>query len=403
MKTACKMKILMVLETEFPPDVRIENEMQALTEAGHEVHLACSTRKNRPEKEGFGKSIIHRKKISAFIYKSSVGCLKFPFYFNFWRNFIFTICSKEKFDTIHIHDLPLSQIGVDVKRKFNTRLVIDLHENWPALIKIAPHTQTVLGKLLSSNTQWREYELKMLPEADKVITIIEEARDRVISLGIESSKISMVSNTINFENLSIQTEKKNPDTLTIFYGGAINRHRGLQLVLEAIKMCVLKNIKIRFWIVGDGSFRKELETISMKLKIDSQVHFWGHKPFIGMLEILAESDAAIIPHLRTDNNDASSPNKLYQYMYLNKPIISSDCTSLKRIINETHTGFIYKNDSSVDLFQLLEKLSGDRKLLDEINGNGRKAVMEKYNWNIDKKRLIEAYRGLAENNSRLSL
>jgi glycosyltransferase involved in cell wall biosynthesis len=396
------MKILMVLETEFPPDVRVENEMLALTEAGHEVHLACSTKKNRPEKEGFGKSIIYRKKITTFIYKSSVGCLKFPFYFNFWRNFIFTICGKERYDVIHIHDLPLSQIGVDVKRKFNTRLVIDLHENWPALIKIAPHTQTVLGKLLSSDNQWREYEQKMLPEADKVITIIEEARDRVIGLGIESGKISMVSNTINFENLSIQAEKKNTNILTIFYGGAINRHRGLQLVLKAIKMCVLNNVKIKFWIVGDGSFRKELEKISLQLKIDSQVHFWGHKPFIEMLEILAESDAAIIPHLRTENNDASSPNKLYQYMYLNKPIISSDCTSLKRIINETHTGFIYKNDSPGDLFQLIERLSYDRKLLDEINGNGRKAVMEKYNWNIDKQRLIEAYRGLTENNSPLS-
>ena len=107
------------------------------------------------------------------------------------------------------------------------------------------------------------------------------------------------------------------------------------------------------------------------------------------------SDAAIIPHIRNDNNDASSPNKLYQYMYLNKPIISSDCISLKRIINQTHTGFIYKNDSADDLSLLLERLSADRKILDELNGNGRKAVIEKYNWNIDKKRLLDAYRDLS--------
>ena len=78
-------------------------------------------------------------------------------------------------------------------------------------------------------------------------------------------------------------------------------------------------------------------------------------------------------------------------MYLNKPVISSDCTSLKRIINETNTGFIYKNDSPEELFDLLEKLNRNRKLLEDLNGNGRKAVMEKYNWNIDKKRLIQAY------------
>ena len=381
----------MLLESEFPHDVRVENEMLALSEAGHEVHLACTTRKNLPLSDKSGNSIIHRKSISSFIYKSSVGCLKFPFYFNFWRKFVFSLCEKEAYDVIHINDLPLSKIGVEVKQKYHTRLVIDLHENWPALLKTASHTQTILGRFLSSNRQWVEYEKRMLVEADKVITIIEEARDRVNALGVDRDKICMVSNTINFNDLSILPGKTDSEFLTLFYGGAINRHRGLQIVLEAIRLCASKNLKIRLWIVGDGSYRKELERISTEYKIDSLVKFWGHKPFREMLGLLADSDAALIPHLRTENNDASSPNKLYQYMYLNKPVISSDCTSLKRIINETNTGFIYKNDSPVELFYLLEKLYGNRKLLEDLNGNGRKAVMEKYNWNIDKERLIQAY------------
>jgi glycosyltransferase involved in cell wall biosynthesis len=388
------MKILFILESEFPPDVRVENEMSALTESGNEVHLACSTRKNRLENEKFGDVFVHRKKMSDFIYKSSVGCLKFPFYFNFWRKFIFKLCAEISFDVIHISDLPLSKIGYEAKRKFGLKLVIDLHENWPALLKTAPHTQTIAGRLLSNNKQWVKYEMEMLPKADKIITIIEEARDRIIKLGIEPGKVSMVSNTINFEGLSIEPKQNLSGRLTVFYGGAINRHRGLQLVLEAIGICKSKNININLWIVGDGSYRKDLELLSEKLGIESCVKFFGHKPFREMLGILAESDAAIIPHLRTDNNDASSPNKLYQYMYLNKPIISSDCISLKRIINQTHTGFIYKNDSPEDLYHLLEKLSADRKLLEEIDGNGRKAVMEQYNWNIDKERLLNAYREL---------
>ena len=385
------MKILMVLESEFPPDVRVENEMLALTEAGHELHLACSTRKNRAQIENFGKAVIHRKVITPFIYKSSVGCLKFPFYFNFWRKYIFSLCTTEKFDIIHIHDLPLSKTGVEIKRQFNTKLVIDLHENWPALIKTAAHTQTFLGRVLSSNKQWVKYERKMLPEADMVITIVEEARERVARLGIDREKICMVSNTINFENLSVKTKKKETGSFIIFYGGAINIHRGLQVVLNAIKINADKGLNIKFWIVGAGSFRKQLEDLTASLNIESYVRFFGQKPFDEMLEIMAESDVAIIPHIRTDNNDASSPNKLYQYMYLNKPIISSDCTSLERIINETKTGFIYHYDSPQDLALLTEKLHKNRSLLNDIEGNGKRAVMEKYNWNIDKKRLIQAY------------
>jgi glycosyltransferase involved in cell wall biosynthesis len=388
------MKILIVLESEFPPDVRVENEVLALTEAGHEVHIACSTRKNRALEEKSGKAFIHRKPMSSFIYKSSVGCLKFPFYFNFWRRFIFTLCLEYQFDAIHISDLPLSRIGVEAKRKYKALLIIDLHENWPALLKTAPHTQTLAGRLLSSNRQWIRYEKKMLPEADMVITIIEEARDRVINLGIDPGRVAMVSNTINFENLSIKTREKDETFLTLFYGGAINRHRGLQVVLEALKICAQKNLRIRLLIVGDGSFRKELEKISIKYKLSSNVSFLGHKPFAEMLEVLSQADAALIPHVRTDNNDASSPNKLYQYMYLDIPIISSDCTSLKRIINDTHTGFIYKSASVQELATLLEKLSLNKNLLKEVIGNGKKAVIEKYNWNIDKRRLVDAYNRL---------
>jgi glycosyltransferase involved in cell wall biosynthesis len=284
---------------------------------------------------------------------------------------------------------------VEIKKRFNTHLVIDLHENWPALIKTAAHTQTFLGRLLSSNKQWINYERRMLPEADRVITIIEEARDRVINLGIDPLKVSMVSNTINFENLSINPKTRNDDSFVIFYGGAINRHRGLQVVLNAMKMLINKNIDVRLWIVGDGSFRKSLEQQSEQLGIGSNVRFHGQKPFNELLNILADADVAIIPHVRTDNNDASSPNKLYQYMYLDKPIISSDCTSLMRIINETKTGFIYRHDSAEDLASLIEKLKNNKSLLNEMMGNGERAVKEKYNWNIDRQRLVDVYRQLS--------
>ena len=49
-----------------------------------------------------------------------------------------------------------------------------------------------------------------------------------------------------------------------------------------------------------------------------------------------------------------------------------------------------------DLASLIVKLDKERSLLSEIEGNGRKAVMEKYNWNIDKKRLILVYKELSE-------
>ena len=41
-----KKKILMLLDSEFPPDIRVENEAVSLIEAGFEVHVLCFAGKN---------------------------------------------------------------------------------------------------------------------------------------------------------------------------------------------------------------------------------------------------------------------------------------------------------------------------------------------------------------------
>ena len=41
----------MVLTSEFPPDQRVENEAEALIEAGFEVHMACFTKKHSATRE----------------------------------------------------------------------------------------------------------------------------------------------------------------------------------------------------------------------------------------------------------------------------------------------------------------------------------------------------------------
>ncbi|HJN05810.1 MAG TPA: glycosyltransferase, partial [Bacteroidales bacterium] len=148
------MKILMVLDHEFPPDPRVENEINSLTKAGHEIILACYTLQNRPTCEKSGSTNIYRKPISKFIYKSSVGILKFPFYFNFWKSFLDSLSETLEFDAIHIHDLPLAKIGYEFAKKHNIPFVLDLHENWPSLLETSEHANTFLGKILSTNKQW---------------------------------------------------------------------------------------------------------------------------------------------------------------------------------------------------------------------------------------------------------
>ena len=170
----------MVLERDFPPDLRVENEIKSLISKNHQVVLACYTTKEEDSEFDWNGCKVYKKQISNFIYKSSVGALKLPFYFNFWRKHIHSIIKKEKVEAIHIHDLPLARIGYEMKVKYDIKFTLDLHENWPAYLSVSKHTNSAIGKILSSNLQWQDYEIKYCNKADNIIVVVDEARNRLV-------------------------------------------------------------------------------------------------------------------------------------------------------------------------------------------------------------------------------
>ncbi len=385
------MKILMVLDHKFPPDIRVENEIEALLKAGHEVHLACYTRQGMPSFEEIQSIKVHRKPISTFLYKSSVGALKFPFYFNFWRHFLKKLFQTETFDAIHIHDLPLARVGLELGKQFNIPCTIDLHENWPALLKISTHTQTLLGRLLSNNRQWEKYEMRSCTEANHIIVVVEEAKERLKQLGIDTNKIKVVSNTLNFNHFKIPKEQPNPEKTTLLYAGGINRHRGLQYVIRGIKY--LHNLKkpIEIQILGSGSYLETLRQLAREEGVSNQVQFLGWKNYQEMQYFFGKADICLIPHLKTPHTDSTIPHKLFQYMYAGKPVIASDCNPIKRIVEETGSGLIYPYNYPEEFARCVEKLVLQKDFYAACAANGKKAVEETYNWEKDSMNLCNIY------------
>jgi glycosyltransferase involved in cell wall biosynthesis len=384
-------KVLMVLDREFPPDIRVENEIEVLIKDGHDVHIACYTRKNKPLTESIGKLCVHRKPMSAFIYKSSVACLTSPFYFNYWKKFISELLTSQSFDVIHIHDLPLAKVGVWFKKKKNIKLVVDLHENWPAFLKISTHANTFIGKLLSPIFLWHRYERKVLQSVDDIIVVVEEAKTRLTNLKLTPEKIHVVSNTINLTDLNLPNHEKGDDYI-LYYAGGITFHRGLQNIIHAIHKS--QNSKLKFWILGDGSYKNELMKLVDSYSLNDRVIFQGYQPFKIVMEMLAKADYPVIPHLKTEHTDSTIPHKLFQYMYAEKPVISSDCLPIRRILEETGSGIVYPSNDTNYLSELFDRLGSLNYR--EMGIKGKKAVLEKYNWNFDSEVLINLYKQLLD-------
>lgn len=389
------MKVLMILDHVFPPDTRVENEIASLSAAGHEVHLACFAQDGKPLLEKTDSCIIHRKKISKFTFKASVGVLKLPFYFRFWRNFVNELFAENSFDVIHIHDLPLAKIGLEAKKKYNVKYILDLHENWPVLLQLSQHTNTFLGKLLSSNSQWIDYERDMCQKADEIIVVVDEAKRRIASLGVAENKIHVVSNTLDINQFDVIERKGfNKDNFRILYVGGINYHRGIQYVIDAISILKARNINIYFDLVGDGRYLAEIKKRIVEKHVEDLVIVHGFKKYTQIPEVYENANLAVIPHIKSGHTDNTIPHKIFQYLYAEIPILTSNCDPLERIVNETHSGISYHYDNAEELAEIMEKLYKNTEKLNDYIGDGRKAVIEKYNWAVDGAKLNELYRSI---------
>lgn len=385
------MKILMLLEADFPHDVRVENEIEALSDAGHEVHLACTTQTGKPALENLGRVTIHRQAISKFIFKSSVGSLKFSFYFNFWRKYISDIFSQEKFEAIHVHDLPLSIIGAEIRKTFRIPFILDLHENWPGLLSISPHTRSLAGRFLCSIRKWKNYEKEYTSLADAVIVVADEAAERIKGLGVPEEKIEIISNTINIRHSAkVQPSgKQSQGKKRLIYEGGVTFHRGIQFVIEALSRLEEEKNNVELVVAGTGPYLQKLKDLAYRLNVGNMIIFTGWQPQEKIYELISQADLALIPHIKSSHTDSTIPHKLFHYMYAGIPVLASNCRPLERIIKETSAGLLYQFDNVDDL---AEKLKTATKSGMSFNpSEAREWVIKKYNWDFDAKRLQKLY------------
>ena len=80
-------------------------------------------------------------------------------------------------------------------------------------------------------------------------------------------------------------------------------------------------------------------------------------------------------------------------MLMEKPVITSDAKPLARIVKETECGEVFLSDSPEDFAAAILKVHGSRK---PYGQKGRKAVEEKYNWDMTSRQLQNLYQEIGE-------
>jgi glycosyltransferase involved in cell wall biosynthesis len=119
------------------------------------------------------------------------------------------------------------------------------------------------------------------------------------------------------------------------------------------------------------------------------------QPFELVPSLIRLSDVCIIPHRKNPHTDTTLPHKLFQYMAMGKPVVVSDCASLRRVVEEAGCGRVFRSGDTDSLAEAIVSLrdDGERRRVGEA---GKKAVMDGLNWAESSKKLVELYQSLDE-------
>jgi glycosyltransferase involved in cell wall biosynthesis len=399
------LKIGMILDQTFPPDIRVENEGITLAQHGFNVNILCFTyRGDKIKNELFNGIKIHRIHKSKKWVKRGRALInsKFDYYTPFWVKQIKNFIRENHIDILHVHDLYMLGAAFKANESIGLKIIADLHENYVEGLKYYSFANTFPGNILISQKNWAKKEIEWCAKADHIITVIDEAVDRYMQLGISRENISVVANYVNSEHFLDAPDdasifRRFRDKFTAAYIGGFDHHRGLSSVIEAVPAVIQEIPNFLLILVGSGKNLDELRNLAQKLKITNHIAFEGFQSPQKLPSYIKASSVCLIPHLKTAHTDNTIPHKLFHYMLLEKPVIATNCNPLERILNETHAGLVYASENASDLAEKIIYLNKKPDLMEEMGTNGKGAVFDKYNWDNTAGNLINLYKILEQN------
>jgi len=389
----------MILDESFPPDPRVENEANLLIKAGFKVKLFCLGETTNTEV--YNGIEVCRYRASNFVMdKLSALAYTFPFYKNFLVKRISHFFKNNDIDVIHVHDIRVAQAVFEVNRKYSYRVVLDMHENRPEIMKLYKFVKTFPGNILINLNKWKKKEEKFVRLADKVVVVTEEAKQELISrTKIESSKVISLPNTplqSFYEGFSTEQQilDKYKDSFNLLYIGETGLRRGIENAIEAVALVRDTIPDIKLILVGKSKDDTYLKCRVKELSIESNVDYQGWQNPSSFASYISASNIGISPLIRNLHHDTTYANKIFQYLAFGLPIIVSDCPAQANVAIDNNVGLVHRAGDSRDFADKIIELYENKEMYNTMQMNASTLIQNSYNWEKTGVVLIDLYRNL---------
>lgn len=365
-----KNHIIVSVSNDLFSDQRVDKVCNTLISLGFEVTLVG---RKLPNSLPLSPRKYNTKRIKLFFKKGAMFYAELNFrlfwYLLFKRH---TVLLANDLDTL------LANYRVSKIRK--TELVYDSHEYFTEVPEL-------IDGSFAKNT-WLRIEKKIFPKLNNVYTVCDSiAKVYSDKYGVDVKVVrniplrNLQKSFKTREELNLPLDKK----ILLLQGAGINVDRGAEEMVKAMQYLPDDYL---FVIVGGGDVFEILKDIINKQKLENKVKIIGKVAYEELINYTYNSDLGLSLDKNTNlNYQYSLPNKLFDYINYQTPVLTSDLIEIKNVVETYQVGWIsYSHDpkkianSVLNIFNNMEdynqKKSNTLRASEELNWENEEMILK---------------------------
>jgi len=368
-------KIIVSVTNDLVSDQRVHKVCQTLVKMEFNVLLVGRKKKNSLPINPRNYSTLRLK---LFFEKG------FLFYAEYNIHLFFFLLFR-KVDVLIANDLDTLLPNFLISKIKQKKLVYDSHEYFcfvPELMD-RPLIQRV----------WKTIEKFLFPKLKFVMTVNNSIADLYKKeYKVNVAVVRNVPLTQKFQTYKIKEFKQklgfSEEQKIIIYQGAVNKDRGLE---EAVLAMQFTDKNIVLLIVGDGDILNDLKNLCNENKLNERVQFIPKVNFDELKNYTAIADIGISLEKNTNlNYRYSLPNKLFDYIHSEIPVLAAPLEEIKIVFNKFEVGLLIENHNPKHIAEKINEMLANQEKHSVWKENTKLAAIE-YCWEKEEEKLKKIY------------
>ena len=273
--------------------------------------------------------------------------------------------------------------------------IFELRDIWPESI-------TTVGAMRPSLPirLLEKLELFLYRESARVVALTEAFKKNLISRGIPSSKIDVITNAVDLSfftprslPLSLHRELGLNGKFVASYIGTVGMAHAVEKIVEAAEK-LRTHREVLFLIVGEGAYKKKAEEMVLQKGL-TNIRVLPGVPKEEVRDYYSVTDLNLVTLRNTPLFRTVIPSKIFEIMAMGRPILCTVDGECRKIVEDAGCGVFVEPENVEQMVETILNLKQKRGVLQTMGKNGRSFVERFYNRDVLAGRYLELLRQVA--------